>query len=324
MRFSIVLIACLSAAICAGVPCAAQTKLPPETRNAALRYWLAMADLHDPPADQATQELLEKTENGSAPWDESKLGPILDANMVAVQEMQRASKLPDCDWGLEYSRGARASVAHLMRARVLARLNTLYGMRLMAKGQSQPAVEAWLDSVKFSQDVGNGGPIIFQLIGHTLLVSNYRAMTQAANAGKLSETEKAEIARAVHAKSVDVFDWSAAYRLEEASGEMFVNEVRTAKDPASAYQAVMGQPMPAGFKPPSEAEMTAYRELTARAEAALRTPPADAQGSLEKLQSEIEHSQDIPAITVPSLVKINEARARVVAAREALLKSVGG
>src|SRR2546426_634144 len=37
----------------------AQTKFPSETRNAALRYWLAFADLEDPPADKATAELLE-------------------------------------------------------------------------------------------------------------------------------------------------------------------------------------------------------------------------------------------------------------------------
>jgi hypothetical protein len=323
MKLSIVLVACLWGAVCTGVPCAAQTTLPPETRNAALRYWLAMADLQDPPADKATQGLLEQTENGSAQWDESKLGPILDANTEAIKEMQRGSKLPDCDWGLEYSRGARASIGALMRVRVLARLDTLYGMRLMAKGQSQEAVEAWLDGVKFSRDIGNGGPIIFQLVGDTLLVSNYRAMTQAANAGELSAKEKAEIARAVHAMSSDVFDWSTAYGLEEASGEIFVNEVREAKDPASEYQKVMGQPIPATFKSPSEADMAAFRGLTARAQAALRMPPTEAQASLEKLQAEINQSQHILAVTVPSLVRINEARARVVTAREALLKSLG-
>src|SRR6266851_2223557 len=51
-----------------------QTKLPSETKNAALRYWLAFADLQDLPTDKATGELLEKTAAGEAPWDEAKLG----------------------------------------------------------------------------------------------------------------------------------------------------------------------------------------------------------------------------------------------------------
>ena len=109
----------------------AQTKLPPETRNAALRYWLAFADLQDPSADKATQDLLEKTASGDAAWDETRLGPILDQNETAILEMQRATKLPECDWGLEF--GPTASIAYVPRSRVLARLNTLYGMRQLAR-----------------------------------------------------------------------------------------------------------------------------------------------------------------------------------------------
>jgi hypothetical protein len=89
----------------------AQTKLPPETRNAALRYWLAFAELKDPPADKETQELLQKTVLGNASWDEQKLGPILDANGAALGIFDRASKLPDCEWGLEYGRDVAASIA---------------------------------------------------------------------------------------------------------------------------------------------------------------------------------------------------------------------
>src|SRR5258706_15667059 len=50
-----------------------QAKRPAETRNGALRYWMAFAELQDPPADKATAELLEKTAAGEAPWDEAKL-----------------------------------------------------------------------------------------------------------------------------------------------------------------------------------------------------------------------------------------------------------
>ena len=57
-----------------------QAKYPPETRNAALRYWMAFAEMQDPPANKATQDLLEKTAAGEAAWDERQLGPILDAN----------------------------------------------------------------------------------------------------------------------------------------------------------------------------------------------------------------------------------------------------
>src|SRR5690348_15444451 len=142
----------------------AQTKPVIETRNAALRYWLAFAELQDPPTDQATKDLLEKTAAGEIPWDEAKLGPIIEQNETAILMMQRASKLPECDWGLEYDRGPRASIAYAPRARVLAKLNTLYGMRLAAKGDSQRAVDTWLSGIRFSQHLAQGGTLIFSLI----------------------------------------------------------------------------------------------------------------------------------------------------------------
>src|SRR5271165_3735809 len=110
----------------------AQTKLPPETHNAALRYWVAFAELQDTgDADKATGELLRKTLAGEAAWDVAKLGPIVDENMESIRIMQRATKLPECDWGFEYSLGPNAPISFLIKSgRALARLNTLYGMRL--------------------------------------------------------------------------------------------------------------------------------------------------------------------------------------------------
>src|SRR5215470_10071479 len=106
----------------------ADTKRPSEVRNAALRYWLAFAEMQDQSVDKKTAELLEKTAAGEVPWNETALGPILDRNQQAILALQRASRLPECDWGLEYDQGPNASVAYAPRARVLARLNTLYGM----------------------------------------------------------------------------------------------------------------------------------------------------------------------------------------------------
>ena len=89
----------------------AQTKRV-ETRNAALRYWLAFAEMQDQPGDKNLAQLLDKTAAGEAAWDETNLGPILDKNEAAILALQRASKLPDCDWGLEYEQGSHASVAY--------------------------------------------------------------------------------------------------------------------------------------------------------------------------------------------------------------------
>jgi hypothetical protein len=322
MKFSRTLFASLLAALSASVPSAAQTTLPAETPNAALHYWQAMADVQDPLSEGLTQSLVGQTEEGHQPWDEAKLGPILDANHGAIEEMQRGAKLPECNWGFDYNRGARASVSEVMRVRVLAKLNTLYGMRLMAKGQSQGALDAWLDGLKFARDIGSGGPVLLQLVGRAALLPDLQAMTDAAKAGKFSAQQKAQVASTVGALPPDAFDWGEAFGVEEASGEMFLNEIRTSKNPATAYRELMGVAMPRGFKCPSEAEIAGFRALIARAESELQIPPADAQVPLQDLQEQIEHSHRYLAMTVPSLTQINEARSQILVAREALLKAL--
>src|SRR5882762_7646221 len=169
---------------------AAETKRSIETRNAALRYWMAFAEMQDPPADKATQDLLEKTAAGEAAWDEKTLGPILDANGAAIRMMQRGTKLPECDWGLEYDRGPRASIAYAARARVLARLNTLEGLRETATGNPQAGVDTWLAGIRFSEHLAKGGTLIFALIAKSALLPNLRAITSESKQGHLSVTQK--------------------------------------------------------------------------------------------------------------------------------------
>ncbi len=81
----------------------AQAMFPPETDNAALRYWSALAEVLEPP-DDATRHLFEETVAGRVAWDETKLGPILDSNRDALRTMQQATKLPVCNWEFDFLR----------------------------------------------------------------------------------------------------------------------------------------------------------------------------------------------------------------------------
>jgi hypothetical protein len=297
----------------------AQAKFPPETRNAALRYWIAFADLQDPPADQATQEALEKTASGEIPWDEAKLGGILDRNETAILEMQRATKLPECDWGLEYSQGSRTSIAYVPRARVLARLNTLYGMRRMTKGDTQGAIDAWLDGISFSQHLARGGTLIFTLVAQMSLISNLQALTEAAAAGRLDKAQAREVAQAIKSLPPDGFDWGRALDLEEAVLDDTARRTQKAPDPAAFYREIMGAPAPPGFAAPGPDDLAACHSLFAAAEAALRLPSARVREPLAQLQARVRRLHPFFQNTVPSFVKINEARASVEAARAKLL-----
>ena len=301
----------------------AQAKYPQETKNAALRYWMAFAEMQDMAADKATQDLLEKTAAGEAAWDETKLAPILDANVDAIQIMQRATKLPECDWGLEYSRGPRASIAYAPRARVLARLNTLEGMRQMARGDSQSAVNAWLAGVHFSQDLARGGTLIFALMAKSAVLPNLRALTGAARNGQLNETERSKVLKAVRALPEDGLDWGSAWAMESATVEQILHELQTAANPSATYEATMGSPAPKQGLPPTAQEIQVYREYMLAVQAALREPPLKARSTLNELETKRRSLGEVEQEVTPSTQKSNAARIEIMTARAELLQALG-
>ncbi len=183
--------------------------------NAALRYWMAFAVMKEP-ADgvSAAPELLDRIAAGTAAWDEAKLGKLLDDNREALEIMQRASKLPTCDWGLEYELGSRTPVAHLAKARVLGRLNGAAAARLAAGGQAAQAVDVWLAGVRFSQHVARDGTLISLLSARLFLSPALKSLARAATQPSLDAARRKDIADVIRRLPEAGFDWADAMRRE--------------------------------------------------------------------------------------------------------------
>jgi hypothetical protein len=296
---------------------------PPQTRNAALRYWQAFGELQDPPGDKAIMDTLEKVSVGDAPWNDS-LSPILDKNLFAIEIMQRATALPECDWGVEYDQGPRASIAYVPRARVLARLNTLYGIRADAKGETQKAVGAWLAGIRFSQHLARGGSLISSLVAAKILISNFHALNNAAEHGTtaLSVGQRKEILTLIRQLPETGFDWGQALVYEEIPLDLIIKQMRETENPAAYFQELAGRPAPANFSVPSSAETTAFHALMKAAEEALRTAPDVAEPKLRALQLNVQHMNAFFREGTPSLTKINDSRKQVLEARQRLLSAL--
>ena len=99
-------------------PAAAQKASRPAD-NAALRYWMAFAQMNDSPISGEDAALMDAIVNGNAPWDEQKFGPLVEQNKEAIETMIRGTRLPFCDWGIEYDLGPDAPIAYLPKARAL-------------------------------------------------------------------------------------------------------------------------------------------------------------------------------------------------------------
>lgn len=301
----------------------AQLKSPVESRNAALRYWMAFAEMQDPPADKTIQDLLEKTAAGKAAWDEARLGPILNSNGEALQTMRRAATLPDCDWGLEYGRGPRAPIAYLARARVMARLNTLQAMRELAAGDSQAAVERVLAGVRFSTHLAHGGTLISLLTAKSALLPGLRLLTLEGNKGRLTDAQMKQAFATLKALPEDGFDWSTAWAMEELSIETFFAELRSSKTPRAHYEASMGEALPEGAVVPSRKDLSGFREYMAGVKAALKLSPGAAKARLEMLGTQKQTLNELTRQLTPAPQKVNESRFEVLAARRAVLEALG-
>lgn len=116
----------------------AQAKYLPESNDAALRYWAAIEEMRDNPlTEEATHNMLSAVMKGETAWNEEKMGPVLEVYADSIQTMQRGTKLPDCNWGLDYRLGNLNINNLLMRSRGLEQLNTVWGVASWRTGTAR-------------------------------------------------------------------------------------------------------------------------------------------------------------------------------------------
>src|SRR5277367_522804 len=137
MKRIFVIVFCVAALLC--ISATAQHSSRPAD-NAALRYWMAFAQMNDSPISSEDAARMDAIVSGKIPWDEQKFGPLVEQNKDAIETMIRGTRLRYCEWGIEYDLGPDAPIAYLPKARALARLNGLYAKRLASSGDYDSAV----------------------------------------------------------------------------------------------------------------------------------------------------------------------------------------
>jgi len=299
----------------------AQAKYLPESNNAALRYWVALVEMRDNPlVVEPTQKMLLAVMKGETAWNEEKMGPVLDVYADSIQTMQRGTKLPDCNWGLDYQLGNLKLIQTLMRSRGLEELNTVEGVRQLAKGDSKVAAETWRAGIRFSQDLGRSGPLINAMVGSALLMDELHAMANYAGPGKLQEAQREELYAAVKAMPEDGFDWGLAWGVEYAIGDQFLQQLRTSSNPKAIYEKY-GIDVPKGL-PPTTEEIRAYEEYMLAAQAALREPTAEAKARADDLESKLRRLGEPEQLLAPAFRPTNDARVRVATQRGELMRAL--
>jgi hypothetical protein len=287
--------------------------------NAALRYWMAFALMQDQPIAASAQTAIDRVLQGEQAWSEAELGPLLDANASALNELRRGTLLQSCDWGLDYELGPSTPVAHIPKARVIGRLNALAGARFASRGQASDAVDSWLSGLRFARHVAQGGGLISALTAKSIFDGNVRAAIQAIRAGSIGSDQQRRITDVIRGLPVAAFDWADAIEREASTIEIAMGQLSASTNPAATYRTLTGATPPPSFRVPSSADMQAYRVFMRNTATAFRAPPDRTSTLLVALES---NRTALPALLqgfLPSLQRINSERAEIERERQDLL-----
>jgi hypothetical protein len=318
----ILLVSIISILVLLAAAPAQQINLP-KNKNAALRYWMAFAEMQDRTVDEATTKLMEDVLSGAAAWDERQLGPVVDANVAAIQTMQRATNLPECDWGLDYDRGAAMSIGHLPKARTLARLNALYGARQMAQGDAEGAVSTWLAGLRFAQHVSKDMSLIAVLSAKPALLANLHLLAKAAESGRLSAESLQRVKSQIALLPKDGLDWSSAVKFEAwADGQAlkYLGEGNFQEK----YKTFFSEAPPPASAAPTESDIAAYRALMNNIIAAFQLPYEQTKARLQQVEMTKESLHPAIVAITPSYSRLNESRHQVALELQELTKALAG
>ena len=260
-----------------------------ENRNAALGYWMAFAQMKEPPSGSVGQE-------------------VIDANAAALTTLARASRGGFCDWGIDYELGPGAPIAHLPKARALASVNAAAAVRAMSRGQADQAIDQWLVGMRFALHIESGGTLISTLTAWNALRSTWEGLEPFLAERRLTAAQRVRLADAIRAMPDTVFNWSGAV----------LNEARVLQSPAALAAAKSG---PGAFTPPTAAETKRFLREIERVADALSRSPDQAAVTIASYQAETDIHRFYRE-SMPSLTKVNENRREVKAARERLLASL--
>jgi hypothetical protein len=185
------------------------------SENAALRYWVAFAQMQDIALSEPQAKEIAAILDG-APYDGFKYKELIAKNHAALDGMARATSLPHCDWNLEYKLGADLPMEYARKGLALGRLNVLYALQLSKAGATDKAVRVVTAGLRFSQDLTAGGSLFVALAGKTLITAHLMAMRVVLASSNVAPEHRAMLRTAIALLGEDGPDWQSATKRDLA------------------------------------------------------------------------------------------------------------
>ncbi len=282
--------------------------------NAALRYWMAFAQMNDSQISHVDAMRMDAMINSGSAWDEKQLGPILEQNKAAIETMIRGSQLPYCEWGLETERGPETPIDYVPKARAIARLNNLYSMRLASTGDYHGAARSTIAGIRFVQHLAENGSFLSALTAKSALLPALIQVERIVASNRIHGDDLASVLQAVRALPEGGFDWSSATRAEAKALHSFLATM-TGANARSLYEQWFGTAPDAAFHPPTKAEIDQLDRVMDSYARLLGMPPEQAEAQLPTLQKQIAGLDSTSKRGIPDPARMLAARTEIVKAQ---------
>jgi hypothetical protein len=282
--------------------------------NAALRYWMAFAQMNDAQIGHADAMRMDAIINGGSAWDEKQFGPIVEQNKAAIETMIRGSRLPYCEWGLETELGPETPIEYVPKARALARLNNMYSMRLASTGDYDGAARSTIAGIRFAQHLAENGSFLGALTAKSALLPPLTQAESIAVSNRMHADDLASLRQAVTALPEGGFDWSSAARAEGKALHSILARMSGA-DASSLYEKWFGSAPDAGFHPPTKMEIDHLDRVWESYAKLLAMPPEQAEAQLPALQKQIADLDQTSRRGIPNPARMLTARTEIVKAQ---------
>jgi hypothetical protein len=291
--------------------------------NAALRYWMAFAQMNDSPISAEDAAQMDAIVGGKAPWDEQKFGPLVEQNKDAIETMIRGTQLPYCEWGVEYNLGPDAPMAYLAKARALARLDRLYAERLASTGNYDAAIRATIAGIRFAQHMTQNASFFGALMARVGMIPQLEEARELAVSGRLSAAQLATLRAAVEALPEGGFSWPDAARMEGGAMRQALTTLSHSSDPKALYDAWFGNPAPASIRVPDDKDLADLDRTMALYAKLLGMATDAANAQLPALKAQIGALNPVTQMAVPNPARMIAARAEVIKAQREAAEALG-
>jgi hypothetical protein len=210
----------------------------------------------------------------------------------------------------------------LPKARVLARLNALYGARQLAKGDTEGAVASWVAGLRFAQCVGAGVGLIGNLSAKPAFEANLHLLTAAAQSGALNAELQNKVRMQLRQLPPEGLNWIESIQAEAWACEEGLKYLAKAPNFQETYKEFFGTPPPQPAHPPTAAEIAALRSVMAEIVSAFQLPPAETKERLTAITPKLKEMNPAVQAVVPNFPRLNDSREKLIGEQEALLKAL--